>query len=235
MNNVVLREVSSAEDAIKVAEFFRTVWQDGDDVAPFDLILAAVHVGAYCVIAEVDGHAVGASFGIRGSFNSENILHSHVTAATVSGVGFQIKQHQMEWATENSIDAITWTFDPLVRRNCYFNFVKLGAIAIEYLPNFYGSMTDSINLGDVSDRLFAYWSVKTKSTESSLASPRNAGPEEVVVAIPEDIETMRSVDLESALKVRMLVRDQMLDLMNTGWQVTAMTPDRTSLILSKTE
>jgi len=33
---------------------------------------------------------------------------------------------------------IAWTYDPLIRRNAYFNLVKLGARPVEYLRNFYG-------------------------------------------------------------------------------------------------
>ncbi len=52
-----------------------------------------------------------------------------------------------------------WTFDPLVRRNAWFNIAVLGAEVAEYLPSFYGSMTDAINAGDESDRLLVAWDV----------------------------------------------------------------------------
>ena len=42
---------------------------------------------------------------------------------------------------------IAWTYDPLIRRNAYFNLVKLGARPVEYLRNFYGVMDDMINGG----------------------------------------------------------------------------------------
>ena len=43
---------------------------------------------------------------------------------------------------------MTWTFDPLVSRNARFNLTKLGAHAVEYLPDFYGAMEDGINSND---------------------------------------------------------------------------------------
>ncbi|MEY4993035.1 MAG: hypothetical protein RIS82_157 [Actinomycetota bacterium] len=215
---------------MKVAAFFRTIWQDGDDVAPFDLILATVHVGAYCLIAEIDGVAVGASFAVRGVFDGQQILHSHVTATTVSGVGYQIKTHQRAWAVEQGIEAITWTFDPLVRRNCYFNFVKLGATAKEYLPNFYGAMTDSINIGDVSDRLLAYWPAVAESTSTDRLREPLAG--ERLVALPNDIEDLRSENLFEALTWRTSVREALQGPLDSGWTITGMTSDRTALILT---
>ena len=55
------------------------------------------------------------------------------------------------------VSEIAWTFDPLVSRNAYFNLIKLGADAVEYLPNFYGPMLDTINGDDDSDRLLIKW------------------------------------------------------------------------------
>jgi predicted GNAT superfamily acetyltransferase len=85
-------EVESATDAERMAVFFKTIWTDGDEVVPFDLVLAAIHVGGYASIARLDGNIVGASFGFLGDFAEQRVLHSHVTAASVSGVGFELKQ-----------------------------------------------------------------------------------------------------------------------------------------------
>jgi predicted GNAT superfamily acetyltransferase len=159
MSEPQIQLVSSIADTEAMSAFFMQVWADGPEVVPFDLALAVQHVGGYSAVAKIDGNIVGASFGFQGSLDDQRILHSHVTAATVPGAGFALKLHQKQWAAEQGIDAITWTFDPLVRRNAVFNFEKLGAVGIEYLPNFYGTMTDAINAGDESDRLFTYWPI----------------------------------------------------------------------------
>ena len=44
-----------------------------------------------------------------------------------TGIGRAIKLHQREWAAANGIATIVWTFDPLVRRNAWFNIAVLGA------------------------------------------------------------------------------------------------------------
>ena len=64
-----------------------------------------------------------------------------------------------------------WTFDPLVRRNAYFNLHKLGARAVDqYLPDFYGRMTDGINAGDTtSDRLYIQWDVASPEAIAAAA------------------------------------------------------------------
>ncbi len=48
---------------------------------------------------------------------------------------------------------MTWTFDPLVRRNAYFNLAKLGGEVGAYHRDFYVNMADAIKASDESDRL----------------------------------------------------------------------------------
>ena len=72
-----------------------------------------------------------------------------------------MKLHQQQWALDRGIEWIVWTFDPLVQRNAWFNIAILGAEVHEYLPYFYGTMTDAINAGDDSDRLLMAWSTAT--------------------------------------------------------------------------
>ena len=78
-----------------------------------------------------------------------------------------MKLHQRSWAAERDLAWITWTFDPLVRRNAWFNLGVLGAEVHEYLVDFYGPIDDSINAGDESDRLLVAWAV----TDSAAGSP----------------------------------------------------------------
>jgi len=233
--DIAIVEVVSAEQAEAMSTFFKEVWGGEDDVVPFDLILALIHVGAYAYLGMHGDTIVAASFGVRGEFVGLPILHSHVTAATVPGTGYALKLHQRDWARERGIAGITWTFDPLVRRNCVFNFEKLGAIAVEYLPNFYGTMTDDINRGDQSDRLMAFWSVDDRSSLEvwQTAKGHGAAPAELArVVLPADIEALRKDSLEDALEWRCSVREQLLTPMTAGAIVSGMTTDRTALIVS---
>ena len=171
MTQAQIQLVSTIADTEAMSAFFMQVWADGPEVVPFDLALAVQHVGGYSAIATLDGKIVGASFGFQGAhenFPGQRILHSHVTAATVPGVGFALKQHQKAWAIQQGIDAITWTFDPLVRRNAVFNFEKLGAIGVEYLPNFYGTMTDAI-------KQFTGFDISGKSESELFAAAKGMG------------------------------------------------------------
>lgn len=238
-------EVESTNEAEAMAEFFKTIWSDGDDVVPFDLILAVVHVGGYAAIAKSDGRIVAASFGFLGEFASHQILHSHVTAASLPGAGLALKRHQFEWAKDRELGGITWTFDPLVRRNCVFNFEKLQALAVEYLPNFYGSLTDTINAGDDSDRLFAYWpineTVETERARTKAVALRNIDGLPVAqsfdagsafwVELPEDIESLRKSDIQLAKLWRKSVREALQPALDAGWFIGAVNDDRTAILV----
>jgi len=148
----------------------------------------------------------------------------------VPGAGFALKQHQKLWAQARGLDAITWTFDPLVRRNCVFNFEKLGAIGVEYLPNFYGTMVDAINAGDDSDRLFAYWNLKPSASATETTPTTSA--ECLLVELPADIEKLRKTDLAAAQQWRVQVREQLEEAMQNGYQVTGIL-NRTHLVLEQ--
>lgn len=238
-------EVETAADAELMANFFKTIWTDGDEVVPFDMVLAVVHIGGYAALAKLDGQVVGASFGFLGEYESNQVLHSHVTAASLAGVGFQLKQHQFSWAQERSIGGITWTFDPLVRRNCIFNFEKLGARAVEYLPNFYGTMKDSINAGDDSDRLFTFWPVQKSelreiSKTDAVALRNISGVPEFEsfdparafwIELPEDIENLRKSDIELARVWRKSVRNVLEPALDKGWHIASVNAARTAILV----
>ena len=229
MSTLRISQVSSVEEMESVSAFLCKVWAGGPEVVPFDLGLAVLHVGAYCSAAYDGENMVAASFGFRGVYNGKDILHSHVTGSFRPGAGYELKQHQFNWAVRQGLAGITWSFDPLVRRNCVFNFEKLGATAIEYLPNFYGTMTDEINAGDDSDRLFVYWDLAGSSSPEAISSEA-ISPEAISVEIPEDIETLRRTHLAEAKLWRSKTRETLHPLMAQGWTISRM-KDRSLLLV----
>ena len=90
-------------------------------------------------------------------------LHSHITGVAPRSqgrdIGFAVKLAQRAWTLERGITTIRWTFDPLVRRNAFFNLCKLGAVADRFHVDLYGAMTDATNAGDESDRFEVCWNL----------------------------------------------------------------------------
>jgi predicted GNAT superfamily acetyltransferase len=164
---VAVRTLRRIEELADAEALFAATWP-GQPPATAALLRAIEHAGGYVAGAfaqgEADGDESGEMLGAAAGFLAAHpgpALHSHlaavVPAARGLGVGYALKTHQRAWAADHGLTAVTWTFDPLVRRNAWFNIAKLGAGIEEYLIDFYGPMDDGINDGDASDRLLAVW------------------------------------------------------------------------------
>jgi predicted GNAT superfamily acetyltransferase len=62
---------------------------------------------------------------------------------------------------------MVWTFDPLLRRNAWFNLARLGAVGTEYLVDFYGEITDGVNDPET-DRLAVAWDLRAPLPASTV-------------------------------------------------------------------
>ena len=229
------------------AALFARVWRTDLSTPPLaaEVMRAVEHAGGYVFGAYVDDQLVGASSGFLGfDATRAQVLHSHISGVIDQGrgVGMALKLHQRAWALERGITAITWTFDPLVRRNAWFNLVKLGATGVEYLPDFYGPMSDGVNGGQNSDRLFTRWDLSVEPTGATDpagsillldevdGAPRPAaahctnGPA-CLVRLPADIEAMRQSDPENATRWRIAVRNALVPAFADGLHVRGMTSD----------
>ncbi|HEX4815888.1 MAG TPA: GNAT family N-acetyltransferase [Nonomuraea sp.] len=234
---VEIRELREIGDLWEVHRLFDRIWHPdpGNPPVTVELMIGFAHTGNY-VAGAFDGSAlVGASVGFLAAGRT---LHSHVTGAvTGRGIGYALKLHQRDWCRERELERITWTFDPLVRRNARFNLAKLGARPEAYLVDFYGAMADAINAGDASDRLLAVWPVaptgaagKTGETAPALLAAEGDRPvvrgalgEVVLVGTPRDIEELRRRDPDAAKEWRTAMRTVLGGLMDAGGRVTGFT------------
>lgn len=212
---VVIRELTELAAFVEVYRLFDTIWRPDPTNVPItvELMRAFSKAGNYVSGAYDGPRLVGACVGFFAE-PAGTTLHSHVTGVAVPGrnIGYAIKLHQREWSVRRGLTAISWTYDPLVSRNAYFNLVKLGAMPVEYLENFYGTMNDRVNRDDESDRLLVRWDLSPTAT-TGLARPCER------VAIPDDIERLRTTDPDAAREWRLAVRDQLGGLMAQGARV----------------
>ncbi|WP_214408992.1 GNAT family N-acetyltransferase [Sphaerisporangium fuscum] len=221
----------------------RRIWNTraGDDPpVPVDLMCALDHAGGYVGGAFIDGELVAAASGFLAEGGS---LHSHIVGVAAEargkGIGQAIKAHQRQWAAERGLNFISWTFDPLVRRNAFFNLARLGARAERYVPDFYGPMNDGINGGDATDRLLAYWPVHPapeafapdRSAEAEVildesGTPREPGGAAVLrCATPADAERLRREHPEEAARWRAAQRAALGGALARGYRIAAFTRD----------
>lgn len=188
---------------------FVAIWGE-TGVPEIHLLKAVSYAGGYCAVAEVDGEVIGGSFGFLGGEPNLH-LHSHETAVLPGqqdrSIGFELKQHQRRWCLQRAIPTVRWTFDPLVRRNAWFNLRRLGAVIEAFHPDFYGEMHDGVNLGDRSDRFVARWDLAEAESVTEVVVP--AGAE--LFALPEDIHVLRAEDPDRAAALRLELREVLRD------------------------
>jgi predicted GNAT superfamily acetyltransferase len=223
MEPIVIRELVTIPDQNMGLDLFDAIWPipGGGREIPENLMQAFVHNGSYFVGAFSGDEILGATFGFIG-INGGTHLHSHMSAVVPNnrdlGIGALMKNHQFNWALERKIPFISWTFDPLVKRNARFNISKLGVEISAYFQDFYGPMTDLVNAGDASDRLMVKWQVSNGGPQSSndfLEIPKGT----ITIAIPEDIVAVRAQTPEEATAARLRVREEFLTAFDSGYKV----------------
>jgi predicted GNAT superfamily acetyltransferase len=179
---VIVRELESLDELGAMTALFDEIWEPGagGSSLPLELVRALTKAGNYASGAydAASGELLGACVGFFGP-PSHAELHSHSAGVRTAGrgrsVGFSLKIHQRAWCLRRDTRVIAWTYDPLIRRNAYFNLVKLGARPVEYLRNFYGVMNDSINAGTETDRMLVHWDLlSAAASEASAGRPRPA-------------------------------------------------------------
>ena len=248
---VSVRELADLADLEGVVDLFSSIWgRTANPPVTIELLRAFSKAGNYVGGAFDGTRLVGACVGFFHA-PAEDALHSHIAgvspAATGRSIGFALKLHQRAWALLRGVSEIAWTFDPLVSRNAHFNLVKLAARPVEYLPNFYGPMVDSLNGDSESDRLLVRWQLRDPAVvlASAGASVPAIGADELaagavvalgraedgtpepgrldgatsLVAVPHDIELLRVSDPALAQHWRVAVREALSALVADGGRI----------------
>jgi predicted GNAT superfamily acetyltransferase len=213
INSIQIKKLAVFKEQAFARSVFDTVWSMdlGSEITP-NLLQAMVHSGSYLTGAFINNEIVGAAFAFPATNNGLH-LHSHMTAVLDAyrdkGVGYALKIDQWNWAKKHKYSHLSWTFDPLVRRNAKLNIVKRGVDISAYYPNFYGEMPDALNAGDESDRLMVSWStaIDAPKARELITHPK---PGDILIEIPEDIVAIRSKNQSESMKWRRQVREQFL-------------------------
>lgn len=175
--------LDTPEELYLVEELQRAVWPGNDtEIVPVHMLATAVHNGGVVIGAfdqlpgEDTPKLVGFVFGFPGFYQTPDgprLKHcSHMLGVHPQyrdqGLGFSLKRAQWQVVRHQSLDRITWTYDPLMSRNAHLNISKLGAVCNTYRENFYGVLRDGINVGLPSDRFQVDWWVNSRRVERRL-------------------------------------------------------------------
>src|SRR5437763_3345122 len=159
---VSVRALEAPEDLRQLAELFSRMWAAPLPPLPHDVMRSLVHAGERVHAAFRRGQLVGGAVAVFGP-SADASCYSLITGVSPEvesrGIGLALKLAQRAWALRAGAVRMTWTFDPLLRRNARFNLTRLGAVVTEYLVNFYGEITDGVNDSET-DRLAVTWELK---------------------------------------------------------------------------
>lgn len=247
--DVEIHEVHDPTGGRSVVDLLNRIWGATElDIMDVAFLIALVNSGNLIAEARRHGEPVGAAVGFCGPPGTP--FHSHIVGvvpeAVGQGVGRAVKLHQRAWCLTNGIETMSWTFDPLVARNAFFNIRRLGAMPHEYHPDFYGHMTDGINAGQRSDRIVVVWDLAQTPPDRSYDAepdtagaviavdnaggrpgayqpPADQGAETVLLGLPRDIEAIRRTDPDLAQQWRSVTRQAFTDLFTRGWFVRGFT------------
>jgi predicted GNAT superfamily acetyltransferase len=210
----------------------REVWKSADiDVVPIPLFVVAAETGGQVLGAFHGNDLVGFTMAIAGWRNRTTFLHSHMTAVKDShrdrGIGRRLKLFQRADALARGISLIEWTFDPLVTKNAYFNFMRLGAIARRYVPNAYGITTSPLHGTLPTDRLVAEWHLRSPRVLRVLAGNRPTpafAKKAVRISIPAEMEDLKTTDPAKAVQMQSEIHSQFTHWLSQKYAATAIAP-----------
>jgi predicted GNAT superfamily acetyltransferase len=231
---VEIRPLRAMEDCDACVELQRHVWGwDQADVVPATLLHVVDYVGGLAAGAfDSGGELLGFVFGISGVRDGELVHWSHMLGVRESarniGVGRMLKEHQRAVMAKLGIRRMFWSFDPLMAKNAYFNFNRLGATVVDYVPDMYGATGSPLHLGLPTDRLVVTTSTTAAESHRPMTRteplpvltpfPRpgdvtmstddgSAGVEALLIEVPTDILDVTRRSQTTARMWRLAVRD----------------------------
>jgi len=248
-------EVDTVAGLRGAADLFARIWEiPAVPPMPHDVLRSLVHAGGRVHAAFRDGQLVGAAvavFSAPADAACYSLIAGVSPGAESRGIGLALKLAQRAWALRAGTSRMRWTFDPLLRRNAWFNIARLGAVGTEYLVDFYGEIADGVNDPET-DRLAVAWNLRAPLPASTAragvpGSPgpaREGEPPAILVPgpggepvagtvsgastrlrcwIPGDILTIRRADPGLARRWRLAVREALGGTMGEGYQVMGVT------------
>lgn len=258
--DVQVRELATLEEQAQARALWDRSWRSASSEVSPSLLRAIEHAGGYAVGAyDSTDVLVGAAIGVIGQRSSIDggrpHLHSHIAAVDAHaggrGVGRAIKLHQRHWCLQHHIQTVVWTFDPLVRRNAHLNLSSLGAMGVEYIPDFYGALDDDIDATMDTDRVLVHWNLTSNRVAEAARTRRKAptraaaiaGGAQLVlddtdvlpapsaasttylVSLPSDIVSLRRSDPEAAGRWREVVRNTLMPMLAANYAITGITAE----------
>ena len=254
MENIVIRPLTQLSEFYQAIEVQKKAWNRDDYSLIPPTILKSFSKNGGCIIGalakqeddseKVVGYAIGFL-----SITPNRVLYHHSQQIAVLpeyqqlGIASKLKIAQKEYIKVNYGNSImSWTVDPLLSKNAFLNYNKLGAIGRLYHVNYYGSRDDTLNAGLETDRIEVEWWFDDPE-KTLIADVKDAIPDElpfidynekgiysdfslenksyIGVAIPRDLVDLKTKNMKLAESIRFHFRELALNLLNKGYCVIA--------------
>jgi predicted GNAT superfamily acetyltransferase len=171
-----VRSLATPAEMNLIEDLQREIWgygEPGADTAyPARALFALSESGGLVSLALLDGEPAGfavAWLGRAGSFYLHSQLVGVRPAFRRRGAAYALKLHQRDFALEQGLPLVCWTFDPLRAANAKLNLHRLGAYCRSFHPAYYGRLTSRFDSGAESDRLWAEWPVASERVRRRLS------------------------------------------------------------------
>lgn len=249
-DGTVIRDLASLQEIAEAVRIQEETWGEGfTERVPGAMFVVAQKIGGVVAGAfSPQGRMLGFVFGLTGVRNGRLVHWSDLLAVRPEAqgrhVGEALKRWQHDRCLERGVTTIYWTFDPFVAKNAHLNLNRLGATVDEFVPDMYGTATNSPVHGPLgTDRFVVAWPVDTVPAlpgpdRSMLAgapvvassagrAPGTSFPDAraVVVGIPRDYAVLLAGDLGRAKAWRRAAREAFLHYLPLGYRVSAFVPD----------
>ena len=246
---VTLTPLITVEDADQINAVIDRTW--GGQQLDREVVRALAASGNVSWGASDGDRIVGFVLGWAGVDDDGLHVHSHMLASIPDsrhrGVGTALKLAQRAQALDQGIDLMRWTFDPLLARNAWLTIGQLGAVIDRFQRDFYGSMRDTLNQGERSDRAFIAWDLRREpgprpvvaaddlvadhNGEPEMSAREGSGP--VAIAIPRAYPELRSVDAARADRWRDAIATAIEDALAAGLIGQAFDRERSAYVFAK--
>jgi predicted GNAT superfamily acetyltransferase len=163
-DEITVRRVETLAEYQECVAIQKETWGTGFRELVFPtILLVAQKLGGVCAGAFTpNGRMLGFVFGMTGVRDGKLVHWSDLLAVRPEArgihLGERLKCYQRDLVRAVGVETMHWTFDPLVARNAHLNLTRLGARAVEYVPDMYGSNTGSpLHGGLPTDRVVVAW------------------------------------------------------------------------------
>lgn len=247
-DGTVIRPIDTHEERVDAVRLEEETWGSGfSEKVPAAILLIAERIGGVAAAAfEPGGRMTGFVFGLTGVQGRALVHWSDILAvrgdAQGRGVGRALKQYQRDRCRAIGVERMLWTFDPFVARNAHLNLNILGARVAEFVPDMYGTATNSPMHGSLgTDRFIVEWLLTDSAPPAAsgrtsfagavlVGGPPNDAPDpsaplptatSVEVRVPRDYATILAGDVAYARAWRLSARRAFLHYIERGYSVTA--------------